>query len=264
MIINHVDDPAWRNGIVTGFFTPNYKPLAESFSSNLKAFGVPHVLYDVEQSAWEQAILLKPRIVARAMNDYPGATVILMDIDCVISDTLAPVLEFSGDVSLFVGVRFKRRFGNKRVRMRVLPSSRILVWRPTPHARQLLANWATLCSEHNTADPQIDDEQILMKAIGNTPGVAVHIIEQKYSARDPQYAVLDSVVIHHSAHQVSLDRSISSRFRKAKRAVISKIIGRPYPAPKYASDHFASAMVNPDNGLKGDGFASIQEHSSTS
>lgn len=233
MITHHVDDPAWQNAIVTGFYTPDYQPLAIKFSDNLQAHGVPHVLYDVPKAAWARAILLKPQIVARAMADHPGATVILMDIDCLISSTVAPVADFNGDISLFVGVRFKKAVGKKRTRLRVLPSSRIIAWKPTPKSRALLDNWASFCEEHQADVPQTDDEQILMLAIGKTAGLAVNVIEGRYSARDPQYALPDSVVIHHSAHNQKLERSFKYRFKKIKRRVISTLIGRPYPAPKF-------------------------------
>jgi hypothetical protein len=247
MIAHHVDDPAWQNAIVTGFFTPDYEPLATSFSGNLKAHGVPHVLYDVPKSAWANAILLKPQIVARAMADYPGSTVILMDIDCLIRDSLAPMTEFNGDISLFVNVRFKKALGKKRTRLRVLPSSRIIAWKATAKSQDLLANWGALCEKYLPDVPNTDDEQILMMAIGKTEGLAVNVIETRYSALDPQYALPESVVIHHSAHNVALEKTFKHRFKKMKRRLISTLIGRPYPAPKFrvGDDGAAAADVPP-------------------
>jgi hypothetical protein len=232
MIVHHVDDPAWQNAIVTGFFTPDYFPLADAFSENLKRFGIPHILYNVPQKAWEQAILLKPQIVDLAMQDFPDRTIILMDIDCIIMAPIDPVLAFNGDVSLFMGVRFLRRFTQKRTSMRVLPSSRIIAWRPTPMAKVLLANWGRLCEEANSNEPDNDDEQILMMAIGITAGVSVTIIDGRYSARDPHYARKDAVIIHDSAHNAVLSNTAKIRLRNIKRTFLSRLLRRPYPSPR--------------------------------
>lgn len=232
MIVHHVDDLAWKNAIVTGFFTPDYFPLAEAFSKNLKEHGVPHVLYNVPQKAWEQAILLKPKIVDLAMQDYPDKAIILMDIDCILRGPIRPVLDFNGDISLFMGVRFLRRFPHKRTSLRVLPSSRIIAWNPTPAAKCLVSNWSRLCEETHTDDPDNDDEQILMMAIGTTAGLSVNIIDGRYSARDPKYARPDAVIIHNSVHNAVLARGAKMRIRAFKRKLISRILGRPYPGPR--------------------------------
>lgn len=246
MIIHTVDDPAWKNAVVTGFFTPDYFPLADAFSQNLIQHGIPHTLYNVPSAAWAEAILLKPRIVKLAMEDHPESTVILMDIDCILSDTLAPALAFLGDLSLFMGVRFKKAFGKKRTRLRVLPSSRIIAWKATAKSMELLDNWERLCALHLSDVPNTDDEQLLMLAIGRTPSVAVNIIDGRYAAQDPQYALKDAIVIHHSAHNGMLERSFRYRFKAVKRRVISRMIGRPYPAPKFRVGNDGGAPSQPE------------------
>src|SRR5690349_17002520 len=106
MIFEAKDSSAY---IVTGFFTPDYAELGASFAANLRTHAVPHHLYAASASAWQNAILLKPQIVLRAMADYPGRTVVLMDIDCYLTGPMDPILAFQGDVSLFVGVRYHPR-----------------------------------------------------------------------------------------------------------------------------------------------------------
>ena len=126
--------------IVTGFYTPNYALLAAKFAANLENFAVPHSLYPVPASAWENAILLKPQIVKRAMTAFPGTTVVLMDIDCRLRGPIDPIADCIGDVSLFVGVQHDAR-AKKGARLRVVPSSRVMVCRQTPGMHRLLENW---------------------------------------------------------------------------------------------------------------------------
>ena len=70
--------------IVTGFFTPNYRPLAETFSANLVQFAIPHHLFAVQQSDWKSATLLKPRIITKARNLYEDKIIAFMDVDCIV------------------------------------------------------------------------------------------------------------------------------------------------------------------------------------
>ncbi|MBS0232541.1 MAG: hypothetical protein JSR99_03535 [Proteobacteria bacterium] len=236
MITHHVDAHEWKHAIVTGFYTPDYEPLAISFSENLKAHGIPHALYDVPKSAWEDAILLKPTIVSRAMADYPGATIILMDIDCVLSDTIAPLLSFHGDISLCLWARFKFNYGSSKSRLRVLPSSRVVAFKPSEAAANLLKNWSALCRRYKDSDIQTDDEQILMLALGATDNLAINNLDRRFIARDPGYATPHTVVLHHSAHGQAMRHSHKRKLKVLKRKLISILIGRPYPVRKKFQD----------------------------
>jgi hypothetical protein len=184
--------------VVTGFFTPDYAPLARRFSAALTQHAVPHMLYGWPQRDWEKAILDKPLVVQRAMQQFPGRTVVLMDIDCEIRGAIAPMVECVGDVSLFIGVGIDPA-REKGLRMRAIPSSRIVVLRPTDGARRLVDAWRRLCQEQAAGKQVADDEQLLMSAIGATEGLTLTILDRRYAARNPWDAPEGAVILHRTA-----------------------------------------------------------------
>ena len=218
--------------IVTGFFTP--APLAQEFTGYLDRHGVPHHLYPVPASAWENAILMKPQIVLRAMEDFPNKTVVLMDIDCRLAGSIAPVITIHGDVAMFVGVRYHPKSRKKSARLRVLPSSRVIICKQTDCTRQLMRNWEKLCRAEDPKRPEKDDEQLLMQAIGITEGLSLGILDKRYSGRDPLDAPPGAVVTHHSAHDAARIANEPRRhFKHMKRQLIGWIVGKPYKQWKY-------------------------------
>jgi|RhiMethySRZTD1v2_1073278.scaffolds.fasta_scaffold846012_3 hypothetical protein len=75
--------------LVTGWFTPNYRPLAEAFAANLSEHGAPfHLFAKPSLGAWNTR--RKPAVVLEAMDAYPGKTVVLMDVDCRLRATSSP------------------------------------------------------------------------------------------------------------------------------------------------------------------------------
>jgi hypothetical protein len=184
--------------IVTGFFTPDYAPLARRFGEALTKHAIPHMLYNWCQREWGKAILDKPLVVQRAMQDFPGRTVVLMDIDCEIRGPIAPIVECAGDICLFIGVGINPE-REKGLRMRAIPSSRIIVFRPTDGAHRLVGTWQRLCQQQAAGTPITDDEQLLMRAIGATEGLTLTILDRRYSARNPWDAPEGAVIIRHTA-----------------------------------------------------------------
>jgi hypothetical protein len=220
--------------IVTGFYTPNYAPLAAKFSANLDDVGVPHHLYAVDKRpSWHSAILLKPTIVDRAMRDFPDMTIILMDIDCELAATVAPVALSSSDVSLYVGVSFLPTIKRSH-QLRVMPSSRVIMWRQTRAARALVANWRKLCVAAEPTAARRGDEELLMQAIAMTEGLNVGIIDRRYAGHDPSEAPDGAVVVHHSAHDASRVMNEQRKYMKnLRRQIVGWIVGKPYKQWKY-------------------------------
>ena len=116
--------------IVTGFFTSDYHPIARRFAGQLTRHAISHWLYSWSPEEWQKAILAKPLIVKRAMQGFPGRTIILMDIDCDVTGPIYPVLECATDISLFIGVGIDpRREEGLRVRA---ANHRALSYAPLP------------------------------------------------------------------------------------------------------------------------------------
>jgi hypothetical protein len=65
---------------VIGWFTPDYRPLAQSFAANLSQNSVPFHLFAREKQGHGWSTLAKPAVVLKAMERHPGKTLILMDV----------------------------------------------------------------------------------------------------------------------------------------------------------------------------------------
>lgn len=226
-----------RSFLAVGFFTPNYRPLAEVFAKNLRDHDVPHHLYAWETKAWERAILYKPHVIKRAMQDYPDVPILLLDVDCRIrSSPLADHLPILGDVALpiRVKIRRKRRRGAPPPKITVWASSRISLWRQQEPALRLLENWHRLCADELLREDYIDDEQALMQAIGSTPNVFVNVLGERLSALNPKEAPLDAIVIHESEHvKAQLLYPLWIGLKNRRRALVSWVVGKPYREWRY-------------------------------
>jgi hypothetical protein len=139
-----------RGWLVCGWFTPDYRPLAQTLADQLSAHGAPHHILATEKTgSWSRQILRKPTMVLRAMREHPNETIVFMDVDCLVRGPLDDAVKTSADLtcSLFV----KRRRGRQRNDL----SSRVIVVRPTPGARQLVEHWALQCQEANFAGREL-------------------------------------------------------------------------------------------------------------
>ena len=86
-----------RDWLVIGWFTPDYRGLAERFAGNLNRFAIPHHLFAKPiGSGWDTS--RKPSVILEAMDLYPGKTIILMDVDCIVDGDIRPVLNFQQQI----------------------------------------------------------------------------------------------------------------------------------------------------------------------
>lgn len=185
-----------KDWLIVGFFTPNYRPLAETFAANLQQFSLPHHLFAVERSGtWSYETMRKPAIVLDAMKAHPGKTLILMDVDCTVKGGLDGLIAFRPaiDVACFMYVKTKK-IG--RHRQRVSLSSRVVLVRPSDGARQLMENWQQACHERPWMH---GDEPNMMLALARSTGTTFSPIELKYSGREVDAAPADAVIVHDSA-----------------------------------------------------------------
>src|SRR5262245_61610007 len=93
------------NWLVIGWFTPDYRPLAERFAANLAQLNVAFHLWAKPKIGEGWSSLRKPSIVLEAMDAYPRKTLILMDTDCIVNGDISPVTAFAGDISLTLKTR---------------------------------------------------------------------------------------------------------------------------------------------------------------
>jgi hypothetical protein len=217
--------------LVTGWFTEDatYRPLATAFAENLSAHGVPHHLWAKPAlKGWNTR--RKPSVVLETMDAYPGRTVVLMDVDCLVRGDIAPVTEIRGDVGIVVIARNMRRGKRWAHWLSVECSSRVVIFRPTDGARAFARTWADTI-ERSTVD---HDEHSMAWAYLSSPGVHFDYVDQRYSAREVgqiPYAVIE----HDSAHDEerraargpfkSMLRQIERRFLRTGRTRQSRLKG---------------------------------------
>ena len=182
--------------LVTGWFTEDavYRPLAETFAANLSAHCAPYHLWAKPSlGAWNTR--RKPAVVLEAMDAYPGKTVVLMDVDCLVRGDIAHMTNVRGDVGIVViarNVRRKRRWAHW---LSVECSSRVVVFRPTDGARAFAQTWADQIERSHVNH----DEHSMAWAYLSSPGVDFDFIDQRFSAREIGQ-IPDAVIEHDSAH----------------------------------------------------------------
>jgi hypothetical protein len=185
-----------RSWLVTGFFTPDYRPLAAALAASLDHDKQPYHLFAVDKSGdWSSQTMRKPSIVIGALDAHPGKTVILMDVDCTVHGPLDALASFcpAADVCCLSTARSKK-IGRHRQRFSL--SSRVMVVRPTPGARALMQQWDKACRERPWMH---GDEPNLTYALTCSPGSAYSTIPLIYSGREASEAPAGSIITHESA-----------------------------------------------------------------
>jgi hypothetical protein len=196
-----------RGWLAIGWFTQDYRPLAERFAANLAEHGVPHHLWARPKIAAGWNTSQKPDVVLGAMDAYPDKTVVLMDLDCIVSGNIAPVVDVAGDVGITVIAR--NIPGRIDRRLRVGPdrrwrhqiavecSSRVVVFRPTPGARAFAGAW-----KHQVATSHVSHDehcQVWAYLRSSGAGVEFSFIDARYSGREIGQ-LADAVIAHDSEH----------------------------------------------------------------
>jgi hypothetical protein len=193
--------------LAIGWFTPDYRPLAERFAANLAAHGVPYHLWARPKIAAGWNTSQKPAAVLTAMDAYPDKTVVLMDLDCIVHGDIAPVVDVAGDVGITVIARnipgrLDRRWRagfDKRWRHQIAVecSSRVVVFKPTPGARAFAEAWrqqvATSFVNHD------EHSQVWAYLRSSGAGVEFRFIDARYSGREIGQ-LAGAVIEHDSEH----------------------------------------------------------------
>jgi hypothetical protein len=204
-----------RGWVVCGWFTPDYRPMAEALAQQLAVHGAPHHILAAEKTgSWARQILRKPNMVQRAMREHPNDVIVFMDVDCEVRGPLDDVSKTAADLtcSLFV----KRRRGRQRNDL----SSRVIVVRPTPGAHQLVNHWIQQCQEANSIAPEYGDECALMVALSRCTTASWSAIDPRFAGRELPQAPAGAVIVHDSAHESSSTmRRVHRSFKTWKRSV---------------------------------------------
>ena len=181
--------------LAIGWFTPDYRPLAEAFAAKLAEHRAPfHLFAKSSLGAWNTR--RKPTVVMEAMEAYPGKTLVLMDIDCILHDDIAPVTDIAGDAGVVVIARNMRKGRKWKHWIATECSSRVVVFRPTEGARAFASKWAETIKRRDFAH---DEHSMIWAMLFSLSTTRFDYIDQLYSAREIGQ-IPDAVIVHDSAH----------------------------------------------------------------
>lgn len=228
--------------VVVGWFTPDYRPLAEKFAANLNEHGIPHHLFAREKLEKGWNTQQKPSVVLSAMDAYPHTTLVLMDVDCKICGDVRPVVYFEGDVGISIKTRQLRRgWWASRRPIAIMMSSRVAVFKPTSVARLFAETWKTECGHTDYSG----DETALTYAFLRSPKTEFHYNDIKFRGLEVGCAGTpdDAIIVHVSVHERHrqrdmgfIRRSLRAFERKwlrtghTKRESIGRLKDEPPPA----------------------------------
>lgn len=185
--------------VVTGFFTPNYRERAETFARSLAAASIPYHLFAVEKGShtWRDIVHMKPGIVMRALDTYPGIPVVLMDVDSHVKGPIDAMLDFEGHISARAKMRLTRAVWPFHAKTTIHISSRSMVFKPHPRVRQFLEDWQheLRTATYHQGGCEMAMRFVMMRSVG----LAFVPMDLRYSGMEHDAAPADAVVVHQSA-----------------------------------------------------------------
>jgi hypothetical protein len=189
-----------KDYVICGFFTQDYRPLAEQLASTIKSPEPFHFFFREKRDAsWRDIVRWKPDIIAHAMHLYPNCSIILLDVDCIVRGELRPMTDFAGDISAYPTLRFTRHPWPLRRRTILHISSRTMVFKPTARTKAFLEAWRQECKDPEGLYRKSGCELALRVALMRATGLAFCPMDARYSGREVDKAPADAVIVHSSA-----------------------------------------------------------------
>lgn len=216
--------------LIVGYFTPNYRDMAEAFADNCAAVDMNVHLYAVEISGdWHSATHAQPVVMEAASAQHTGRMLICMDVDCQIRRWFE--VKLRADIACPLRVKVDK----KRGRQYAFPSSRIIAFlADNSRVEMLLRTWKKeLARKDLPASLVGGNEPSLMRALASS-GVTMESLDPRHSAYEVDEAPHNAVIVHQSAHDKARPSVLRKKRLKAiKRAIISRLMGRDYREWKY-------------------------------
>ena len=184
--------------VICGFFTPDYRPLASVLADSLASLHPFHLFAVPKDGLQRRDILhMKPQIILRAMELYPQAAVVFLDIDCTVRGPIDEIANFPGDVSAYVKLRKVLQMFPFLKRTTIAISSRSMVFKPNERVRRFLRDWHSSMTE----GPYVSavDETALTNVLLTSHYVSFSPMDRRFSGREIDKATDMDVVVHESA-----------------------------------------------------------------
>jgi hypothetical protein len=216
------------NLIVTGFFTPDYLPLAQSLSKNLSDRGVSHHIYELAKipGDWAVQTKQKPCALVAALGDYPAQTLVLMDVDCQVRGDISELSLLEPDVTLTLK-RKATKLGEA-----LLPCSRVIVVKPTKGGATFVRSWQEACQNGSKGS----DETALLRTIEQSGGsFSIGALAHRFTGTELRDAKPNAIIVHQSVHDDtrpvwSVRKAVQRIFRRVRDAFFVVFTGANYDA----------------------------------
>lgn len=185
--------------LVIGWFTPDYRHLAERLARQLRALGTPHHFYAVPAAdgTLRQITRQKPQILLRAMGEHPGKTLVLVDVDSHVLGDISTLLPIRADVAHWMKSRAENQYRSQRGRLRFHVADRVLVFAPTAEARRFAEMWLEDCGREDIP-PKGGSEWARSHTVGRAYGVTFQALPLRYAGLEIGKAGADAVIVHES------------------------------------------------------------------
>lgn len=217
------DGDARLNYIVCGWYTPDYADYARGLIDSLDVLCEPHdiVAVDPGEGGWEAQTMRKPRQIMQAMRRHPDKTIIFLDVDCRVVESVSPLSKVSGDIAvhLMAGAR-SRGYG------RLFGRTTTLVLNPTGATRAFVATWCALSEDAPRGQV---DQHTFTEAIVRTPGLSVVNLTAEWCAMEKD-EIEHPAIVHAGAARKA--RKVSGLLRWVYG--VQHAIGRRYDHPRTA------------------------------
>ena len=218
--------------IATGFFTPDYFPLADALSKNLINHGVSHHLYARPKSPgnWGHQTLQKPSVLKTARKDHPERILILMDVDCRVRGDISAIVDTVGDIAVPMG-RKPMKNGTA-----LKPGTRVLLVKPTAQSDAFLELWDEMCRLN--IQPVENDEIRLQMAMEESAGkFSVATLPHIFTGKEIRKATPSDIIVHDSARDEarlfgSFRKNMKFQFRRVRNSIHRLLTGRDYKSTK--------------------------------
>jgi len=182
--------------IVCGWYTPDYKHWFDKLELSLIEHNAPYDFLAVPkiEGGWERNTCRKAGFALQFMDRHPGKTIILLDVDCVVTGNLSKLTDLPCDIALDFHIQRKRR------RINLVPATGHVILQPTRKTRELMEAWARISAKDEFG---LNDQETLTFALGDVHDLQLLRLDK--TAR--------GTVLHSSAALTSGIRKVNGRDR---------------------------------------------------
>jgi len=177
-----------------------YKVESEALAATLREYGVPFKVFGrPHPGSWASANALNAGVIAEAMDLWPGQTILYLDADARLMAALDPAVTDGDDYD--VGLYYLDKSNRRPVDGQGELCSGTMVWRQTPAAKSLLAEWQEILKRPETLRLRGVDQEALQVLLTSRPDVRVRRLPDSWCWIDTistLFGCLGPPVVYHT------------------------------------------------------------------